>query len=328
MTKLIRHYLLLILLISLAGCLPEAERDNPLDPNSNNYYPNSISGTIFTYYPPYQPLPDVLVTLSPGGYYTYSDQNGFYSFNKIEPGNYTIAAQKAGYDCDSIITGIASWGESRICNLNLNGLPYICEVILYSEHIDQWWPGEIFRFMADIFIDDPDGLHDIDSLDFIIPDIPFSKHFTPTDDPGHLHLIIEDFELNQINLFDLIGKPCEIKVCDHPGGKTENGPYYFHRIITEAALPLTPSDFQTVTPNPTFTWQLPQLAFGYTLYVDIYLTTPSGSVLVDRISDIPKQHSNFQYTQTLIAGTYFWTVGIKDSLGNRSRSKEASFIVP
>ncbi|MCM1041173.1 MAG: carboxypeptidase-like regulatory domain-containing protein [Bacteroides sp.] len=78
----------------------------------------AIYGTIADYVDTEKPIPEAYVTLSPGGKSVLSGEDGTFEFPDLEPQQYTITVQKAGYQTNrKSLTVVA--GERVKVNITL-----------------------------------------------------------------------------------------------------------------------------------------------------------------------------------------------------------------
>lgn len=100
-----------VLLVCLTGC-----------PGYDDYdIFAKIHGTVTDYHTG-TPLPNASITLSPSGFTTLTDANGYYAFEKLDAMQYTITAQKSGYQPNrKTITAVS--GETMQINIQLTVIP-------------------------------------------------------------------------------------------------------------------------------------------------------------------------------------------------------------
>ncbi|RMF56791.1 MAG: hypothetical protein D6748_12680 [Calditrichaeota bacterium] len=313
----------------LIGCVPEAPHSNPLDPYLFSTPTGSvITGTVFSRYQPVQPLKGVMVQLLPDLQIQITDQEGHFEFQNLEPGEYQLIAFRDQYLTDTIHVSLDQTDDTEVANFFLDALPQVVRVHFFSEHIDQWWPGEIYQAVLQIIVNDADGLSDIDSLHVQIPSLNFQKTMEGTARVDSFVVKIEAGELPDGSLQYLIETPSFVEIIDKSGGKTMSEPLRLTRIIDVTPLPVSPANLENSTSSPLFEWQPVALPFSYSHIVQVYRVNTGIPVLIFTSEPLPESPTAYQYPDSLGSGTYFWTIGILDNLNNFSRSKEASFIVP
>ena len=98
----------------------------------------------------------------------------------LQPGQYNLKTSKEAFQTTSVQIEFSGYQSEKSVDLFINALPVIKKVNLYSEHIDQWWPGEIYQLQMNAIISDMDGISDIDSVACSIPGMAFySSYFIP-----------------------------------------------------------------------------------------------------------------------------------------------------
>jgi hypothetical protein len=318
-----------VFLIYIFSCAPEAPHSNPLDPELNN--PGSkpaISGTVFTLYQPARPITNAAVQLKPGGEFELTDSNGFFQFSNLDAGDYQLIAMRESYQPDTIAVSITEGENAKEVNFFLNAVPQIRRMMFYSEHVDQWWPGEIYHAFLTIIVGDSDGVADIVSSTYSVPALNITKAFGPTARPDSFFVDIENLDLPQSNLQHLVEQPSFVSLTDEGGAALSGGPYFLRRIIEDAPQTLAPVNSQTVSSFPTLEWQALNLSFEFNYIAQVFRITAAIPVLIHTSPEIPAGQLSYNFPDSLTSGDYFWTIGVRDNLNNFSRSKEASFRVP
>lgn len=317
----------ILILFFLASCVPDAPRDNPLDSRGTTWEDFIVSGNVYTYYAPNQPLSNALLTIQPQGISVISESDGSFRFNLSQGGDYKIVIEKEGYQCDSALVMLRNDQRSANIDWYLNGLPEPAHVLMRSEFIDQWWPGAETNLIVDIRVSDPDGASDIDSVFLVVPEFNIRVKFRTTAEADSFAVSLQETELPDNNMQNIIGIPVFTEISDKAGATCTFGPYYLHRIISETPFPNSPTGLAVVTAPVTFIWDRTEVNFGHVQVLSLYQVFPVGSVLIDQVQNISPEAEQYLYQQSLQPGTYFWTIGIRDSLYNTCRSKEASFII-
>jgi hypothetical protein len=326
LSKKLNVGILLLYLYLIGACAPDAPHDNPLDPQNNPQY-NRINGKVYSYYSPHTPLENVSVMLEPGEQRYTTNNDGSFIFSKLQPDRYTVSASKSSYQSEAHEVVFQEYNGLKSVDFYMNALPVITAAELYSEHIDQWWPGEIFRLQISAVIEDRDGASDIDTVACIIPGLPFSKYFRSSDRPDSFYVTIDDFELPGGSLYSICAESCYVRIVDKTGADITHGPYFLYRIIEDAPVPQSPTDQQIVTGKPLFVWQSIVLPYHFTQEIHLYRLFPGGLTLIETIEKMASDVSHYLYQQELQSGSYIWTVAVRDECNNFSRSKEASFII-
>jgi hypothetical protein len=312
------------ILFLLAGCAPDAPRDNALDPASPQFSPTgSLSGRIISKKTPATGIASALVVLLPSNTATISDSNGYFSFAKIDPGSVALIVQKSGFLPDTVSVTITN-GSSVQQTIALDQFPFVTSMKVLTQKIDQWWPGPIYSASFSATVSDPDGIDDIDSVWFNVGGLQFAMEYSLAAKNFQLVLFAEQLPSN--NLEWLIGKPLTITACDRDHAIANSDPFYVTRIIEQEGSPSYPAQ-DTVSGIPEFRWSPPSVAFTYTYTVTVVRTDAGVQTIVATQKLIDSHQYAWQCTQTLEQGTYFWTLAVVDEFGNISQSKQSSFVV-
>jgi len=315
-------------LLIFVACVPDAPHDNPLDPfYQTSKGINVFSGQVLQKNEPHAPIGDCLVSLLPEQQFVRTDNNGKFSFAGTQPGRHRIAVSKTGYD--SLLKTIDfDTVRNRIVHFYLNGTPFLKKIKIYSEYIDQWWPDPVTSMIVEITIGDPDGVSDIRDIRLSVPSQDTSFAFSKTARPDSFFLRLDELVVTRQDLFALVGAQQYVILTDESGTEVTSGPHYLIRIITSTPQTESPTGLQVVDAQPVFTWQPYIAQFSYKYEILIFFLNAGIPILIHRSAELEPQQLQYTYPDSLSPGTYFWTVAIRDRLGNFCRSKEATFIVP
>lgn len=321
----------LLVTIVLSACLGEAEHSNPLDPRSDEFEEvGEIVGTTTRFYPPFAAVENAEVRLTPGPVLTMSDADGRFVFDDVPVGEYVLEAAKNGFVSSEQTVSVelgATTGEVRI---RLDGLPILRRVIFRSVHISRWFPpDDLFLLEAIVFAEDADGLSDLDRIWFEMPVPGFERDLFETGIAGRYEASIPADSLPGGNLFALQGVEMHAFARDDAGFQSDTGPHFLVRVIEYTPVAEDPQGQENVgTTTPTLVWEDAALPYDYSYRIDIVHDQANVQTLVRTLEDIPKDRTSYTVETSLAPGTYFWTVSVVDAHGNRSRSKEAGFVVP
>lgn len=323
--KSILYLLLLSVIVSMIGCFSDATRDNPLD--SNNTQQNyALSGTVHTYYPhpPRSILTNAKLLLLPFNLISISNTEGFFKFDNLPSGNYTIICQKEGFYTDTLLVDIPT--ENSL-DFFLDGSPYFEQVLVTSQRISHFPPIEdIYYIELSVTASDTDGVGELDLVWFEVRELNLKDTLEKTTTPGQFNAKIQT---DIISLHNFIGQQFEVNVQDKFGAVVKSEPYYVTRIIEQIPTLLNPSQGDTVLIQPLeLFWEPIFLPYNFHLSIEIMNINEFGfPTPIDFIDSIPSSRSSFLYMSTLNPGTYFWTLYIIDDFGNSSRSKEGAFVI-
>jgi len=192
-----------------------------------------------------------------------------------------------------------------------------------SFHSLQWYPSEDYYALEVVVSGDMTDM--ADSVIFIYDD---TTCYQLTREGDIWRTSIESSIFPGNNLADLVGIPF-ISVLFHENDSiaaTEEA--YLFRVINTVPNTVQPSNNVEVSPNPEFTWLPVYENFSFTYLISIVNLSTSGyATEVASIAGIPKDSTAYTLIDPLPSGSYYWTVAIVDNFGNKSRSKEATFMV-
>lgn len=321
----------IVLAFALSACLGEAEHSNPLDPNADDFEEvGPLFGKTTRYYPPFAAVENAEVRLSPGPFMASSDADGSFAFDGVPVGEYRLAAVKDGFASDTQTVYVELGASTGDVQVRMAGLPEIREVSLRTTRVSRWYPpDDLFLLEVRALVEDADGLSDLDRVWFEIPGHGYLRELSETAIAGRYAASLPADSLPADNLFALQGAEMRVGTRDDAGFQDTSGPYQLVRIIEYTPVALEPQGQQNVgTTTPTFIWEDAVLPYDYTYRLDIVRDQANVQTVVTTIDGISQDSTRYKVETPLASGTYFWTVSVVDSYGNRSRSREAGFIVP
>lgn len=309
----------------LNSCVPDAPHDNPVDPFLNQTQSRkSISGKVYGYYQPYQPLNQVQIYIPQAQYLGYTDADGAFWADDLKDANYQLILSKQGYQSDTVQVDA---GDNDL-SFFLNAQPRVEILHYYSEKISTIFESEaVLNIEMEIRVNDADGAADVDSAYCSIPAFNMMLPFVKTGQVDSLILRIEQNSVPSLNLRKLVEQPVFILLKDKPGSTQKSGPYYLGRIVEEIALPLTPDNQQTADQPIIFTWKSQDIPFEFSYEIQIFRQQSGLQTMIYNKKNIASTATSSAFNQVLPSGTYFWTLAIRDNLNNMSRSREAVFRV-
>ena len=320
-----------LLLLMATGCLSDAKHSNPLDPDTPGYREvGSIEGRATRFYPPHPPIEDAEIRLSPGPYVARSGADGTFVFDGIPAGSYQITAKKDGFRSFTDTVTVSLGSRTTDVRIPLNGMPVVAASSIRTIHVSRWWPQEdlyVLEISADVL--DPDGVGDITSAWVEIPSFDFVLPLAETGVVGRYGRTVPADSLPVPSLHVLEGVDLMLHAQDAVGFVNEPAPETIVRVIDYVPVAVDPQGLATVEDGrPHLAWEDAALPYGYTYRIDIVRDEANVQAVIETITDIPSDVTSYVVEGPLMQGTYFWTVSVVDSFGNRSRSKEAGFVVP
>jgi len=316
-------YSLLLVSISLTACLNDVAHDNPLDPQSHNRG-FSISGQVNTFYAPFRPIPNAVISLFPGEKKFFSLSDGSFSITDLKPGTYTVFCQADGYGADSLSIDLSN--DQKI-TFHIDGLPFFERIALTTHHILRFFPVEDqFYLQVDARVNDPDGVADIKRVSFEIPDFSAKDTLAPSLNAGEFsnRLSIENLPVNTIH--SLIGRDFILSIEDDPGQVVKSGDQYLTRVIDATPVVISPTNLQVVANDSiTFKWQKLRLPYWYEHKIEIFQINLGLLTRVKEINSIPATAISKKIKNDLPTSDYVWILSVNDEFGNSSSGKEGTF---
>ncbi len=316
-------YIFLLISIALTACLNDVTHDNPLDPKSHNRG-FSITGQVHTFYAPFRPVPNAVISLLPGEKKSFSSSEGSFSITGLTPGTYTVFCRADGFGADSLAIDLSK--DQKIA-FHLDGLPFFEKIALTTHHVLRFFPVEDqFYLQVDTRVNDPDGIADIKRVSFEIPDFSAMDTLAPSLNAGEFsnRLSIENLPVNTIH--SLIGRDFILSIEDDPGQIVKSGDQYLTRVIDASPVVTSPTNLQVV-PNDsiTFKWEKLRLPYWYEHKIEIFQINLGLLTRVKEINNIPASAISQKTKNDLPTGDYVWILSVSDEFGNSSSGKEGTF---
>ncbi len=327
--KLNSAILVLVGLLQLQ-CLGDAPRDNPLDSKSSRFQNSAaIKGIALSLFPPFQPIAGVELRLSPGNFLGMTDVAGEFVFRDIPSGTFVVTASKPRFG--TVVDSVeVSAGDSVAVTFNLNGLPEVDSIAVFSCRFNNLFPVPDVRFLqVEVKVTDFDGVNDVRLVEFLIPGTSFVDTLAATPVLGMFSKVINEVDLPVVGLENLVGRPLLIRVTDGAGFATTSQPVFLTRVIAEDPQTISPDGFELLSDrNPVLTWRAVDLPFSFSHTVEVVRFRPGVETVVWTQEGINSLQTSIQVAPQLLPGStfsYFWTVSVVDEFGNWSRSIESSF---
>lgn len=312
-----------IFAILLAGCTKDAPRDNPLDPVNGI----GLEGMVLKL-SSNQGIANAVLTLTPGNLVTITDNEGNFTFQDLDPGNYQLSCRAQGFISDSLSFELLQTDSIRFV---LNALPTFLRTSVTTAHILRFAPpGEAYSLTLTAEIDDPDDFDNINQLSATIEDIGDIDSLLEVPGSGG-RLFTREINVEDLALFSLdqlAGKSFRFLISDTTSLVSISNDNYISRFIERIPVTTSPSDTNVALPI-VFRWNDPQQLFAFTYSIEILQFNEDETAFstVDRIDEIPSHISSFAYNRAQPDGEYFWVLYIVDEFGNVSRSTPKPFIL-
>ena len=320
---------ILLFLTLWVHCGPDAPHDNPLDP-LNPSAGFTIKGEVFNYYPPFQGLEGVQLTLLPLNRQVISAANGQFRFDNVKRGNFQLVGEARGYLPDTVSFRLA---HDTTITLHLDALPQFERLQVTAHRVGRFFPPEDLIYAQFSAIGtDPDGANDVVSMNVLIPELGIQDSLAPlqvitaNQVSGTARKTANELTLPTIEA--LIGKAIYFTISDRPGGFIRSEVQYLFRVIPQIPMIISPAGLTTIPIDSVeivFRWEPISLNFPFTFTVEIYRLDLGIGTLVRSVTDIAANITEIRLPNPGTPGDYFWVVYVVDALGNTSRSREGAF---
>lgn len=326
--KIVPIFLLFIVLLN--GCIDDAPRDNPLDPQSSSHVKTgSMTGRILIANISVG-IADATITSKTENISVQTDALGYFTFPLLSTGVRTFICSKMNFTTDTFSVTIQAGQIAEIFR-GMNGAPVTTFKQIVTRKIDQYFPGPQYFVEISAAVSDPNGITDLDSVWFAVVDsIRYPLTYSVATKTFIATIFKYDFPTNTIQW--LVGKPLTIISKDVNKAINKSDAFYVTRVIENEAAPISPSPFinDTVSADSiVFRWSPPSVTYNYS-YKIILSRVESGIQTVVWLRDGIGSFNEDQAYEgpNLESGkNYVWTITMVDDFGNYSRSKESAFTV-
>lgn len=313
----------------VAGCLGDAPHGNPLDPASDAFESvGAVEGRVTTFYLPFSGLAGAEVRLVPGPYVAITDAAGAFAVRDVPTGTYEVRVTKPGYAAAVAAVTVGLGGTTAV-TVPLPGAPFVADASMRTSVVHRWWPQEPLEILSlDVQSGDPDGAGDVVRVLLEMPGIGFVDTLDARAEVGHFgnQWIGEALPAPMASLE---GQAMRLLIEDQSGVRVNTLAPPIVRVVERVPLAVSPAALEVVEALPyTFAWETAVVPFAYTFQFDLVRVDENIQTAILTVADIDPDASQYVLASALEPGDYFWTISIVDAFGNRSRSKEAGFVVP
>ncbi len=322
--------LFLLFLTLLNGCIDDAPRDNPLDPQASGYIKKgSVSGRIV--------IANVSVGIA-GATITSKTENisvqtdalGYFNFPSLSTGVHTFVCSKMNFATDTFSVIIQNEQTTEIIR-GLNGAPVTTFKQILTRKIDQYFPGPQYFVEVSAVVSDPNGIADLDSVWLgVVDTLRYPLTYSVASKTFIATIYKYDIPSNTIQW--LVGKPLSIISKDIHNAVNASDAFYVTRVIENEATPISPSPF--IDPSVSadtviFKWSPPNVTYNYSYTLTVSRVesgTQSTAWIYPGLNSF-NEEKKYDGSTKLTSGNYVWTITMVDDFGNYGRSKESAFSV-
>ncbi len=308
-------------LLSLALLLScDAPRQNPFDPNAENYRAKEQTIIqVYNLHPPYHGLNDILV-IEPNLHFsgrTGPDGTLVWEHDELD----SVTLQTSGEGFFSKETVFKNAGKNTVLTVYMNAQPALQDTRFTSRYYNY---GNLTYLEFRSRIVDPDGLADLKKAILYCDEYAF--HDTLALEKAGSDYFGNRFDLLAIDSTLSPGMAPELSfallVQNINGDSLWYEPFSVVRVIEYQLIQYTPAANETVSGNVTFTWERVTLDFPFTFSILIY-QFPTIE-LISTYDHIPSDSTRFSIGP-LANGRYLWVLELRDSMGNISQSTAIDF---
>ena len=332
MRQSLHRFFPMLALLSL-GC--NAPRDNPYDPDADNYIgPGSsgISGRVTTYTG--QALSGAEIVATPVGMGpvrgAYSNSGGYFAVTNVPVGAYLLQCFLTGFASDSMAITVSDSGLITGKNFILNGLAAIHNLQVTSRYINTpSIPSLYYQIRAQAALSLPDGINDIDAV-FLRTQLGLEWEMTfdsQVQDSFYYFISINENTLPGGSVEGIIGHYFFCAVLDTAGVTVESDPATILRFLDEVPYTYSPGYGEEVfEPQPWLVWDPYSANFYFTHTARVFNNDGPAPVLYWQLANITAGEDSIQ-TVYLPNGGYLWNLEVIDEFGNTAISLDAAFQV-
>ncbi|HEX7345019.1 MAG TPA: carboxypeptidase-like regulatory domain-containing protein [bacterium] len=317
----------------LAGC--NAPRDNPYDPDADNYVgpgASSISGRVTTYAGEELAGAEIMANpLSPGAVRgSYSNSAGYYTITEVLPGSYQLLCSLNGYASDTMEISVPEKAFLTGKNFALNGFPIIHDFQVTSHYINaSVLPFLYYQIRGQATLTLPDDINDMAGV-FLQTQLglQWAMNFdVQSGDSFHYSISLNESSLPGGSVDSIEGHYFICSVLDTSGIAIQSEPATIRRYLINPPYTLSPGyNVLIYETNPWLTWDPYTAPFYFEYTARVYNTDGLSPVLYRQQSDVSATEDSVQ-TGFLPSGEYIWTLEVIDEYGNSALSLDAKFQV-
>ncbi|MCK9410073.1 MAG: carboxypeptidase-like regulatory domain-containing protein [Bacteroidetes bacterium] len=319
-------------MLVLFGCVDDAPRGNPLDPDSDNYISNgSLTGLIIIANQSFG-IAGAVVWNETAAISVTTDTRGYFVFNDVPAGTHRFIAAKENYINDTFSVTIRNGSGIQVIR-GLNGAPLVTFQQILTRKIDQYFPSPQYFVDITATVTDPNGIVELDSVWFGVDSLRYPLSYSVSTKNFQATVYKYDFPTNSIQW--LVGKPLTIVSRDVNNAVNISTPFYVTRVIENEASPKYPSSLQNDTVKADslyFTWSPPNVTYNYSYSISLSRVDAGTQKVVwtlTGLNSFNEEYAFYSYPDrpTLLSGSYVWTISVVDDFGNYGRSKESAFVI-
>ncbi len=314
METLKKAFLCITWLLIIQSC--DAPRENPFDPDADNYRAPYVS-TVFIQEKmlPHQGIPGVTLIEKQLQLFGETDASGMVKWQHERIDSITITANRADFFTKT--TSFELTGAENTFDVYLNAKPIIESLDFFSKLTNAPDPfGQVITLTINATVTDPDGTGDIVIIyiqdesdtfkDTLSVENSFQNSYECTFDLSAIS--------NDLTASSILEHNFRLYVRNPGNDSIVSAPFSIKRVIDYVPILNKPGDGAVETDSILFEWEKIDLDFDFKL--NVVLTPQYSGEEVRRFNITPADTTAFVLQETIPDGRYFWQLEIIDNLGN------------
>jgi hypothetical protein len=281
-----------------------------------------LTGRVQSSRVPPRPLVEVKVTWIPGNQYTFTDVNGYFTFQNPGTESGVLTFEKNGYKTAAV--NVEWSGEKTVTqNIFMNALPIVSSFTIYSIVENNYGPRRTYQMVVDAKITDEEN--DIDSVYIANSTLGIKAYLAYDVLAKKFHRDFSTYDLKLTSLNQVVGHDFSLNVVDRANDVFVLGTERVERVIQDEIEIESPINSESVENIFTVKWFPFAPGFPFSYSIEIYTDDDFTPELVWRKDNVPADSLTQVVSAALDPTEYVWMIWCVDEFQNRSRSKPGSF---
>lgn len=322
--KIIFCQTLLTLCLGMSAC--DAPRQNPFDPQSDNYIDIMITNIkVLRLYPPNEGVGNINVILDNIKLFGTTNTSGIVEWEHDPVDSLIVVTQGMGYFPDTLT--FSTNFQNNQWNVFINAIPQIENDKIFSTRDNS---SNLTYVSIEAEITDPDGPTDISTAYLTLEENTFTDTLNFD---NQLNRYFAQFNINKlpggIGAEELPELTFYLVVKNISGDSLISSKYSIVRVIIEDLQPLSPNISEPASGAINFKWG--KVNLNYVHYYYVLLFRLDGNVQrIGKFGPFPSDQNYFdlddpEILNELASGLYLWLLHVEDQPGNISQSNAVNF---
>lgn len=281
-----------------------------------------LTGRVQSSRVPPKPLVEVKVTWLPGNQYTFTDVNGYFTFQNPRTESGLLTFEKSGF---KTAAANVEWsgGETVTQNIFMNALPVVGSFNIFSIVENNYGPRRTYQMVVDAKITDEEN--DIDSVYIANKTLGIKAYLAYDVLAKKFHRAFSIYDLKLTSLNQVVGHDFSLNVVDQSNDIFMLGTERVERVIQDEIEIDSPINSESVENFFSVKWTPFAPGFPFSYSIEIYTDDDFTPELVWQKENVPADSLTQAVSAALDATEYVWMIWCVDEFHNRSRSKPGSF---